>query len=291
MSRLPPVFESDGSHSMRDDFSERARRYIARRDPSSGNAVPVIPLEARDGPWNGSNQLGNAVAFDDDLNNQQSILRLDPWGMPQVWTVSLGLNYNRAIYPAGGFFDVIASIEFGSGGQSQQVEIDWRNGASIALPMNALNVSARYNVSSTGTYGTPTPPTDLSLSVLVTRGDLGHAKPTRTIITTNARDFAIPAFARSVKVMPLNLGSQANVNSCFSLALLRAFTFNGGDTLALIQRVFMSQTTEYLTYDAAGVNVMGFGRAVAAPVPLFARAVNTVDLAAFFYGFEFGIDV
>lgn len=179
-----------------DDFGRRARELLPTPNASSG--VAIVP--ARTGPWSGYNGLGIERGFAADENNLQTILRLNEWGFPEVWTLALGLNdFSFDDNPNDIAFDVTALIEFGSGGVMQNVEIDWVNGASISLPMNAVNVIARYATLSS--EGSTSIPSDLRLRCSLVRGRNGNACPTRTIITEEGdEEVRIPPFAKAVHV-------------------------------------------------------------------------------------------
>ncbi len=291
----PRVFEPDATHLMRDDFTERAARHVARHDPPP-SAAAVIPYEMRHGPWTAYNQLGNAAAFAPDNNNEQSILRLDEWGMPEVWTVSLGMNFNFDAYPSNNYFDVTAIIDYGSGGTTQRVEVDWLNGNSIALPMNALNVTARYNLSAiaTAAYGAPAAPTDLQLSVMVSRGNQTKTKPRRTVFADSNDLVPIPPFASELIWSPVN-PTLANLRDIYNIAVAqRTIEFDGGGpgaTFANVGQFETPQSVEYLTLDAAGV-IQGIGRPIPLPIPIFARKVFLINIAPnIIYSYQFLLSI
>ena len=79
--------------------------------PQRSGVPPVAPVIPSSGWWTGNNQLGNEVAFAPDANNRQTILKLEEWGPPEVWTVSLFLTHEIAAFNA---FDVTAELDFGA---------------------------------------------------------------------------------------------------------------------------------------------------------------------------------
>jgi hypothetical protein len=238
--RLEPGYDQD---EVFDDQFER-RSHEIQRTPGADNAVAIIP--AKRGPWTGNNQLGIERHFAPDSNNRQSILKLDEWGFPQVWTLSLGLTYDAFLYGAGGglagAFAVVAEIEFGTGGVIQVVEVDWLQGMSIALPLNALNVVASYS-SVPNEGGVPSLPSDLRLRASVVHGALYQSNPTRTLpVSADSPLILIPPFAKSFTIFPA-----AAVASPFafysSLGLIELLGTIAGDTVVRLQR---SQFVEYL---------------------------------------------
>lgn len=198
--RLEPGINQD---EVFDEQFER-RAHEIQRTPGSSNAVSVVPTKK--GPWSGNNQLGIERAFAPDANNRQTILKLDEWGFPQMWTLALGLTYDAEAYGSSGLvtgnFGVVAEVEFGTGGVIQYVEIDWKMGTSIVLPMNALNVVASFSSVPTEGGEVALPP-DLRLRANVVHGALTQASPTRTIdlATTNGSTL-IPPFAKRFRLVP-----------------------------------------------------------------------------------------
>ena len=168
-ARVEPGINQD---EVFDDQFER-RSHEIQRTPGSDDAISIVP--SKRGPWTGNNQLGIERGFAPDANNRQSILKLDEWGFPEVWTLCLGLTYDAELYGSGGgitgAFGILAQVEFGTGGVIQIVEVDWCQGVSIPLPMNALNVIASYSAVPTE-LGLPALPDDLRLRANIVRGTL-----------------------------------------------------------------------------------------------------------------------
>lgn len=202
-----PVWNPDGAvfedgladHSMREDFEERAERLV--RKPFVGvQPVSVVPL--RQGPWTSNNQLGIEQRFAPTANNSQTILKLDEWGFPEVWTVMLGLEFDTTLFnnSATDNFSVNALCNIGVGGTTQVVTMDWINGTTFSAPMNALNIIARYT-NATGV------PDDLKLRVTLGRGaSLGNFPPQNTrgwqaLTGNNSNTVEIPRFAKRFKLL------------------------------------------------------------------------------------------
>lgn len=120
-------------------FQRRAEEL--NRKPFAG-AKPVNIVRLKQGPWTGNPQLGIQQDFAPNSNNEQTILKMDEWGMPQRWQVTLGMTFEDEL--GAGVFDVTALINFGAGGVTQTLEVDWENGVSFPLTFNSVNIIARY---------------------------------------------------------------------------------------------------------------------------------------------------
>ena len=182
--------------------------------PQRGGVPPVAPVIPSSGWWTGNNQLGNEVAFAPDANNRQTILKLEEWGPPEVWTVSLFLTHEIAAFNA---FDVTAELDFGAGGATQIVQMDWINGAQISVPMNAIDVIATFKNVDITTIGS-----GIRLGVQVGRGRrAGGAAPTLTMLdnvflAANSifpELVEIPAFAKRIHLVPTIISSITSVYS------------------------------------------------------------------------------
>ncbi len=133
--------------------------------------------------WSGSPNLGALCDYAPDVHGRQTILKLDEWGYPEVWTVALTLDSDEYDAAVGGSvgINVTAEITYGSGGASHTFEMDWRDGARIALPMDSLQVNAKYSLSSDA-FGELVPPPNLKLGVQLARGScVSNATLTRRI--------------------------------------------------------------------------------------------------------------
>ena len=277
--RLEPGINQD---EVFDDQFERRAHEIQRTPPAS-SAMSIIP--AKVGPWTANNQLGIERHFAPDTNNEQTILKLDEWGFPEVWTLCLGINdYSFSPNPDPIAFDITASVQFGCGGVIQEVEVDWLNGSAIVLPMNALNLVARYAQFSGSEGGASSIPDNLRLRANIVRGALPHARPTRTIYTAeNQTVVEIPKFAKSVFIAP-----------GLSLPGIRSFAFYGDGSYV---RFMSNETTvigscpAYLT--SQFVSYIDFtnelvGGPMWIPIPAFARFIQYEDSGASPQAFDTG---
>lgn len=258
---FPPVFGSDRSRTMIDDFTLRAQRHVAHRDPPT-NSLPVVPYEKKDGPWSGAVELGFEVPFSGDPNNDQMVLKVPEWGFPVNWTISLGLEHGD-VENAG--FDITALITFGAGGTTQKVEIDWLNGAAITLPMNAANVVARFNLADLETA--PDVPSDLLLRATAARGTSSRSRPTRSYWFPNGTGttpLRIPPFAKQLMIFNQDTLSTPDFYQDNQIAFM-----TGNDAGATA--VARYHLTQFLTYFDAATPI--FGAPVAVPIPPFARYI------------------
>lgn len=176
---------------------------------------PVVPRTAqvipRTGAWTGDNQLGNVAPYAPDNRGTQTILKMDEWGPPDVWTVSLYLDERFTAFDG---FNVWAEVNFGVGGGTQTMEVDWINGTQFSLPMNAINVIAHFENVNVATEGN-----GLKLGVQVARGKRGGGlSPKRTISEDAAGNISldrIPPFAKRIVMAP-SLATAAAVANFYS---------------------------------------------------------------------------
>ena len=227
---------------------DKWRRLISSAHNELAEAtVLTIPAWVSSGPWTGSNTLGNVVGYAPDATNRQTILKMDEWGPPEMWTISLGITYDdwgSLVFPAVAACDIIAEIDFGCGGSTQTVEMSWLNGASISLPMNAVSVKARY--ASTAFFGELNPPPNLRLSAQIARG----SKPSTAFLALSPYDgtllaappaitrWNIPAFATQFKCLPLNNNPDPVAAAPFYSPTNKVYINAGtedADSLAMVQ--------------------------------------------------------
>jgi hypothetical protein len=254
-----------------DDQFER-RAHEIQRVPGSDNVVSVVP--AKQGPWSGNNQLGITRAFSANVENEQTILRLDEWGFPEVWTLTLGINdYSLARNPDPIGFAVTARIDFGAGGAMQTVEIDWLNGTSIPLNMNALNVVAEYTTGSG--EGSTSIPDDLRLTATLGKGHMSLSEPIRTVVPTEgATSVEIPKFAKSVfGCNTLGLPGSTPF-SYYSSGKYVQFT-QGPSAGAIISTTYL--TSQFVSSIDFANQLVGGPQWI--PVPPFARFLSFLDAA------------
>lgn len=186
---IAPPLDSD---TIFDPQFERRANELNRK-PFKGAAVTSI-VPQRQGPWSGSNSLGISQPFQPAANNQQTILKLDEWDFPQVWSLMLSIDMPDTDT---GQFAVIAKIRNGVGGFTDEFEMDWTLGTSITLCANAINVIAAYE----DVVGTI--PDGVRLNVLASKRPLDGTAPTRTVrFSIAAGDSAvvrIPKYAKNVR--------------------------------------------------------------------------------------------
>lgn len=186
-----------------------AKRYPIVADDQQQKIIPrtaqVIP---RTGAWTGDNQLGNRAKYDPDSRGTQTILKMDEWGPPDIWTVSLFLEERLEAFDG---FNVWAEVNFGVGGGTQVYEVDWINGTQFSLPMNAINVVAHFEDVDITTEGS-----GLQLAVQIARGARGgNNPPVRTIsedFVANTSVVRIPEFAKEIVMVPADHGAAFETN-------------------------------------------------------------------------------
>jgi hypothetical protein len=217
------IFDDDdeaGGHTLLDPRVDQQAFADARRD----KGTPMVQLAyPRKGIWSGHNQLGVELPFEPDVNREQTIFKLDEWGFPQIWTISLAFTIEKELIP-GQIFDAVGEINFGSGGIVQTFEVDWVVGTTFSLPMNAVNVRARWN--DVAAFGGFLPPGGARLSVIAARGSTRHARATKTeffaipgldtgplVGPQSTVVLPIPSFAKSVIITPVGATDAAAIYS------------------------------------------------------------------------------
>ncbi|HET9929950.1 MAG TPA: hypothetical protein VFQ35_04650 [Polyangiaceae bacterium] len=178
-------------------------RKVAEMEPAHP-PLSVVDSQPKKGPWTGNNNLGYRLKFAPDADNRQTILKLPEWGFPEVWTVSLALSG----FPGGLFdgFGVTGHLEFGVGGATENIAVDWANGTQVSLAMNALNVIAEFSNLDVTEEGQ-----GLELIVQLARGNRpgGSRPPTLTMLRdepfgagADTGNLEIPAFASRIIAVP-----------------------------------------------------------------------------------------
>lgn len=288
--RFDPEIDQD---EVFDDQFER-RAHEIQRTPGADNAVATVPNKK--GPWTGNNNLGIERPFAPDAENRQTVLKLPEWGFPEMWTLCLGLAFDANAWAPSGInepaFDITAVIEFGSGGCIQTVECDWVNGATICLPMNAVNVIAQYNFDEENEGVEPSePPLDLRLRATLVRNQFSTLTPTRTIKQPleDGSIINLPPFARRMAVVPSRLITMGDIFAFFTQVGLVRFmsgvSQNGGGQI--VASYTLTQLIENLSITD---NVLGPPAWL--PVPTGARSVQfdlTSTLGAALIVFEVGV--
>jgi hypothetical protein len=270
--RFDPEIDQD---QVFDDQFER-RAHEIQRTPGAQSAMSIVP--SRTGPWTGNNNLGIERAFAPDADNHQTILKMPEWGFPEVWTLSLGLTYDEHLsaLTIGAAFGIVAELQFGSGGCIQFAEVDWLQGTTLSLPMNALNVVASYDIFLDRDPDEPDPgfelPNGIRLRATLVRGAHGRTHATRTYRGLTA---PIPPFAKSLKVFPAYESLAASRAADFYSSNVRVeFTSLASDGVAAgttVALMDLCQCTEYLD-----VIERTCGRPVEIPIPERARGVRLV---------------
>lgn len=272
--RLEPHIDQD---EVFDDQFER-RAHEIQRVPGAADGIAIIP--AKRGPWTGNNQLGNERAFAPDENNRQTILKLDEWGFPRQWTLSLGLTYDTRLYdPAGSFFSMTAEVEFGVGGVTQFLEMDWLQGAAIALPMNALNVVASFNPGLNEGGQPISLPEDLRLRASLCHGQISGLNPTRTkVFATGVDSFIeIPSFARDVRIF-----STTDAPFLFYSALDTIEFLSGPPDLFTVATIATHSRSQFCEYLDIGAQTVGAPTYIAVPeAARFLRMNGNLGSSAF----------
>jgi hypothetical protein len=219
------VYETESDDPM-------ARKYPTIQNPPPNGLVQVATVIPRAGGWSGDNQLGYQAKYGPDKRGTQTILKLDEWGPPDVWTISLSLEQKFAASDGVG---VVARIGFGAGGSTQVIHMDWANGAQISLPMNAINVQAVFRDVDVTTEGR-----GLSLGVQLARGRRGGNQPPRYTIAERlvvdvgtSPVFELPAFASAVYVQPITLADAPDVFSASCALRLVRGTIGNANAIML----------------------------------------------------------
>lgn len=189
----------------------------AIRGVQRDRGTPMVQLaHPRKGVWSGQNQLGVELPFQLDANFEQTIFKMDEWGFPEVWTLSLSVNVPTL--SEGQAFDLVGEVSFGAGGIMQTFDVDWVDGTIFSLPMNSVNIRARW--SDVARFFGIDPPENVRVSVIASRGSLRHSRATKTQVFNNPALGAgaylsnpfnnqfekIPQFAKSVVLTPSDLG-------------------------------------------------------------------------------------
>lgn len=232
-----------------DQFERRAREM--QRSPN--NLQPVYEVRQRNGAWSGNNQLGIEQPFAPNANNEQTILKLDEWGFPEVWSVLLGITYDagQLVNDTDGF-SVNCKAIIGCGGTTQEASIDWKNGTSFSAPMNALNIIARYTASDNV-------PSDLRLRVQISKGKMNNFHPTNTrdIVALSgafSNIVEIPQFAQRLYLV--GSGTAFAPGIIYDAANFIKFSANSATTAGTVQKVRADQMLNF----SSGYPIARFSR-------------------------------
>lgn len=206
---------------LRDDRLEEVRGQLA-----AAQALPKVQVELpRHGVFSGNNQLGIELPFKPNAVHPQTIFKMDEWGFPQAWTISLGVRLEHELGDREAF-DCVGQILIGSGGIQQAFEVDWVDGTMFSVVGNAINVVARLN-DLQQVSGIPAP-NGVNVSVQVGQYAAGQTRATVTrfqnlLASTLSGIGRIPTFAKSVQVLPIRDTDPAVV---YSAGMLLQFFAN-----------------------------------------------------------------
>jgi hypothetical protein len=200
------------------------RRLPEPPDPSASVYVQPAPH----GIWSNNNNFGFAIPFGPSAGNRERIVNLPEWGEPAVWTVSLGIDYSETAWPpaADQGFEVVAEVSYGTGGSTETALVDWIQGTTFSIPMNALSINAYWSVE-LGEAFSPTRPNDVKLRVLLARGNVATGIPPSKFAQLLDGSFAItvednavasspariPKFARKLFVVPLTTDDYTDITT------------------------------------------------------------------------------
>lgn len=267
----------------------------ALQDAHRDNATPLVQLgHPRKGVWSGKNQLGVELPFELDAQRMQTIFKMDEWGFPEVWTLSLavrsselptnGQTQGTVKLGAGQAFDIIGEISFGAGGIVQTFEVDWVEGTIFSLPMNAINVRARW--SALATFFGIAPPPDVRVSVIASRGGIRHARATKTdsfnevvpagAFLGGALPFSpIPAFAKSLVLVNGSLGVATDLYNANTILqfFLNESKVGGNLDVVSIPGNFLGPTTSFKVPIPANARFWSILNAGPAPISIGASAI------------------
>lgn len=167
-----------------------------------------MAITARTNPlWTDNAELGAETLYKPDKKGLQPVLTLNEMGMPALWTVALGIAFDPALIPAhgDGQFGIDGIVRFGSGNAIQEFEIDWAEGTTFSLPMNRIEVIARY---SDFALKSNTPP-GLRLRVNLAPGGSLQGYATKSLKARvpagpqgQLSGIPIPRFARRLSIQP-----------------------------------------------------------------------------------------
>lgn len=239
--------------------------------------VQVVPAQSP-GPWSGSPAIGQIQPFASNERNTQNLLKLDEWGPPVVWTITLGATYTDNSWPvAAGNLGIRAQIEIGVGGATHTFELDWADGVTFSVTANSIRVNAFYFKFAPGIDIAP--PTDLKLLAMIARGSRGGGGRNATytggyinvesVTGTTTKFIRIPEFATEMFLLPQNLGGTVS-------------PYNAANHLHLYESTDPTFTSGIEIYDTP-MNVMS--QVTPIRVPGSARYFNVVVAAGNYDGF------
>jgi hypothetical protein len=249
-----------------EEMSYSDYRGIYDNVPTSRNTtgpIPVTPVEARRGPWTGNPNLGQFIQFAPTLGNRTSILKMGEWGMPSVRTVTLGIEVVDESIDSS--FAMVAEVIVGAGGTTKTFEMDWKNGTSFTLPMNAIEVVAKPHPDSD--VG---PLENIRLAAWIGEGSRVNRRPTYTVLLkdfgtglpliptgSSSQRITIPNFATAVRFNDVN-----TPNTMFN-AGNSAFFMPASVGLVAVKAVHTNMFTPaqaYVVFSYDGIDINEFSR-------------------------------
>lgn len=178
-----------------DTFDRRVAEMGLDGRPAGAPApAHVICEEPKTGIWSGNSNLGIEAPFaippPGQVPTRQTILKMPEWGFPETWTISLGIESKPVFRSAFNGRNITAIIEFGVGGFTQTIVVDWKLGTQITLVTNSINVIAEF-----ASVDVDLGEGDFKLSVQLCRGNRPSSAlaPTKTLVIPAVADGDVPA--------------------------------------------------------------------------------------------------
>jgi hypothetical protein len=191
-----------------DTFDRRvAEMGMEGRPAGAPPPAHVVCEEPKTGTWSSNNNLGIELGFEPNAENRQTILKMPEWGFPETWTISLGIVDTVPIDLATfNGRNITAIIEFGVGGVTQTIAVDWKLGTQITLVTNSINVIAEFADIDIGAGEG-----NFRLSVQVCRGNRPSSALAPTLVLKALAGSAIPEGDPTEAVL-MNSGDQLTAN-------------------------------------------------------------------------------
>jgi hypothetical protein len=121
----------------------RSDEIFGLTDPVENPLATVRTAEAfpAHGNWTGSAQLG-VIKLNNELGPNQTLLKTDEWWHPHTWTLSLWTKKRNPQGPLDNAAPLTTTVEvdFGAGGATQTLKVDFVRGTMLTLPTNSIVV-------------------------------------------------------------------------------------------------------------------------------------------------------